>query len=67
MTDSASLPECRSHTNLDTSGLWASVSTACTEQFLGSGREVPFGAGGELRQGQDPAQTDALDWGPSSL
>ena len=33
----------------------------------GVGREVPFGAGGELRQGQDPAQTDALDGGPSSL
>lgn len=62
VTASASLPECRSHTNLDTSGVWASLSTARTEQQnLQAGRGVPFGAGGELRQGQDPAQTDALD------
>ena len=42
VTNSASPPECWSHTNLDTSGLWASVSTACTEQFLGSGGRCPL-------------------------
>ena len=42
VTDSAFPPECWSHTNLDTSGLWASVRTACTEQFLGSGGRCPL-------------------------
>lgn len=43
VTASASLPECRSHTNLDTSGVWASLSTARTEQQnLQAGRGCPL-------------------------